>query len=76
METEDGGTESTARLKRVHCPRVDAQLTPSEHAACPYCHGTQEAIRSGYRVTFCDFDPDRDPTHFGFPDDFGRYFSG
>jgi hypothetical protein len=60
-------------LKRVYCIRNRVAKTPEEHAACPYCFGkSQELIGGGVRVTFCDFDPDKDDLTFGFPVDSSR----
>jgi hypothetical protein len=57
----------------VHCPRVERPLSVEEHLACPYCYGGEQEVREGGRECFCDFDKAKDPVHFGFPEDQGRY---
>jgi len=58
---------------RVQCRRIHKDLMASEHRDCPYCFGTEETVRSCGYATFCDFEPEKDPLAFGFPDAFGRY---
>ena len=56
-----------ARLKTLRCRRVDRLVDLAEHEACPYCFGHRQELASGRYETFCDWQPDRDPVHFGFP---------
>jgi hypothetical protein len=57
----------------VPCHRVDRLKTPAQHHDCPYCFGSLEQIRDGAHAAFCGYDPERDPTVFGFPPAFGRF---
>jgi len=55
------------RIKQLRCRRVDRLVDLAEHEACPYCFGHRQELSSGRYETFCDWQPDRDPVHFGFP---------
>jgi len=70
------GHDSPATERLVRCVRVDAARTVAEHLACPYCFGTRRAVAAGERARFCDYDPDRDPVVFGFPDGTARANGG
>lgn len=54
----------------IRCRRVDARYTVAEHQACPYCFGQASSVATGDHTTFCDYQPGKDPVHFGFPDDY------
>jgi hypothetical protein len=59
--------------KPVFCLRNHSSKEAGEHMACPYCFGKKrELIEDGERKDFCDYDPDKDPVTFGFPDDSSR----
>ncbi|KAA3615212.1 MAG: hypothetical protein DWQ01_00375 [Planctomycetota bacterium] len=60
----------------VHCRRVDRSLPPGEHLQCPYCFGKLAEVEAGEHRRFCDFQPDQDPLHFGFPGDDSRSQQG
>ncbi|MBI5535435.1 MAG: hypothetical protein HY898_22085 [Deltaproteobacteria bacterium] len=63
--------------KKVYCVRNRLMKDANEHASCPYCFGKKhEAIEKGERSDFCDFNPDKDPISFGFPEDSGRNSRG
>ncbi len=53
--------------KGVHCRRVGKLLVPGEHEECLYCHGSKDQIQTGEHGCFCNYDPEKDPVHFGFP---------
>ena len=56
------------KLVKLHCRRVDAQVTPDDHASCPYCFGKLADVETGHHERFCDYKPGKDPIHFGFPE--------
>lgn len=63
--------------KPVYCVRNHTSKATEEHLSCPYCFGRKrEVIEAGERKLFCDFDPDRDPIVFGFPDGSTRNANG
>jgi hypothetical protein len=51
----------------VTCRRIGKRLPPDEHARCAYCHGDKAEIQTGEHGKFCNYDPNKDPVHFGFP---------
>jgi hypothetical protein len=52
----------------VMCRRLKRPLPIAEHRQCLYCFGEPEDVGTGDHPRFCDFDPERDPINFGFPD--------
>jgi hypothetical protein len=65
------------KVKRVFCVRNKCEKDASEHLGCPYCFGKRrEVVEDGERKDFCDFDPDKDPTSFGFPEGSTRNLKG
>lgn len=60
------------RVTRVWCRRLGRHLPVAEHQACPYCFDEQ-GVPTARHAEFCDYRPDEDPIHFGFPEDRGRY---
>jgi hypothetical protein len=69
-------TEEKAR-KRVFCTRNRVDKEAEEHLSCPYCFGKKvEVVENGERREFCDYDPEKDPTNFGFPEESSRNQSG
>ncbi len=68
------GTEKTSGT--VHCRRLGRALTPDRHLSCSYCNGDTEQIATGEYERFCDFDPEKLPVSFGFPDDGSRLQRG
>jgi hypothetical protein len=63
--------------KKVYCVRNRLMKNTEEHVGCPYCFGKKrEAIENGERTDFCDYDPDKDPICFGFPNDTTRASRG
>ena len=52
----------------VYCRRVKRPLPLAEHERCPYCFGETGEIKTGEHEKFCDFDPEKDPVNFGFPE--------
>jgi hypothetical protein len=62
---------------RVFCVRNRVPKAADEHLACPYCFGRKrEVVEGGVRAEFCDFDEDRDPVAFGFPEKSTRSLKG
>ena len=66
-ETPAGEDPGQLRLKRLLCKRTGQQYTLERHERCPYCWGDRQRIERGRHEDFCDYDPERDPLHFGFP---------
>ena len=63
--------------KTVFCVRNQVHKPVSEHLGCPYCFGkTRAVVDRGEHQQFCDFDPDKDPTSFGFPENSTRNLKG
>ena len=63
--------------KKVYCLRNRLMKPTQEHMGCPYCFGKKhEVIENGERCDFCDFNPDKDPVSFGFPEDTSRNLRG
>lgn len=63
--------------KKVFCVRNQCEKGADEHLGCPYCFGKhREVVEEGERKEFCDFDPDKDPTSFGFPEGTSRNLKG
>jgi hypothetical protein len=60
----------------VKCERTDTEYDVNEHLRCPYCFGKDVDVKSEDRSRFCDFDPDRDPINFGFPENSTRLNRG
>ena len=54
--------------KGIYCRRLGKKFAPDEHATCDYCHGDKVEIQTGEHGKFCNYDPDKDPVHFGFPE--------
>ncbi len=71
-DTSNDGLED----KGIHCRRVDKKLAPCEHEACPYCHGSKAQVETGEHGLFCNYDPEKDPVHFGFPNEGTRDLKG
>ena len=57
--------------KPVYCRRLERQLPVTEHVECPYCFGKPDEVQAAEHGRFCDFEPGKDPIHFGFPSDYG-----
>ena len=69
--------EKAGSGKKVFCVRNQVEKTAPEHLSCPYCFGKKcELVENGERKEFCDFDPDKDPTSFGFPENSTRNLKG
>jgi hypothetical protein len=66
--------EGAPRL--VICRRTGEKYSSEEHHRCPYCFGDKTEVVPGEHAAFCDYDPAKDPTHFGFPTDATRPKSG
>ncbi len=63
--------------KKVFCVRNQVDKSAPEHLSCPYCFGRKsEVVENGERKEFCDFDPEKDPTSFGFPEGSTRNLKG
>ena len=56
----------------VYCQRSGVLKTTDEHRACPYCFGKAAQVHSGDRRSFCDYDAEKDPPVFGFPEGSSR----
>jgi hypothetical protein len=67
---------SGPRLKRLLCKRTGEQVEVATHAECPYCFGRAAEIEEGRHEAFCDYQPEKDPMHFGFPADTSRDVQG
>jgi hypothetical protein len=63
---------TSCKLTRLRCRRTGRWTSLAEHARCPYCFGTEKDLARGRYQGFCDFKPERDPVHFGFPPDARR----
>ncbi len=62
---------------RPFCVRNQVEKSADEHLACPYCFAaSREVVEAGERKQFCNFDPERDPVSFGFPEGTRRSTSG
>lgn len=71
------GREPAAEGKTVFCVRNQIEKGAEEHLGCAYCFGKRrEVIEKGERKEFCDFDPEKDPTSFGFPETSSRNLKG
>jgi len=57
----------------IPCQRVQRPLSSRKHLRCPYCFGDENAVKAGKHADFCEFNPDRDPVNFGFPQTHGRH---
>ena len=55
----------------VFCRRLERPLPFREHLDCPYCFGNKADISTAEHACFCDFEPGKDPIHFGFPEGLG-----
>lgn len=55
----------------VYCRRLERPLPLHEHLDCAYCFGNKADVRTTEHSCFCDFEPGKDPIHFGFPEGFG-----
>ena len=63
--------------RKVYCVRNRLMKDAAEHIGCPYCFGKKrEVIEDGKHLEFCDYDPDKDPISFGFPEDTTRNLRG
>ena len=68
---------SQPSAKVVFCVRNERMKAAKGHLECPYCYAKAlEEIESGERARFCDFDPEKDPTSFGFPEGTSRNLKG
>ncbi len=56
---------------QVYCRRVERKLPVTEHLECAYCFGKPGEVATSEHERFCDFEPGKDPIHFGFPPDYG-----
>lgn len=64
-------------VKTLRCRRTGQMYEVPTHAKCPYCFADDDTIaRGGTYKDFCDFDPDKDPIHFGFRHDSTRNENG
>ena len=61
---------------QVRCRRTGEKYSPDEHHRCPYCYGAIADVAEGDHETFCDFDPEKDPVQFGFPENGTRHQTG
>ena len=75
-EHDESERASEVRLKALRCRRTGEQVDLDEHASCPYCFGRMPVIERGDHRGFCDYRPEVDPIHFGFPPDAARHRSG
>jgi len=67
----------TPEPRNIPCPRHRTEKPVAEHLTCPYCYERRaEVLATGEREAFCDFDPERDPIAFGFPDGMTRALRG
>jgi len=73
---EDETTGPDEEEEKVRCVRTGQEYDSSEHSLCPYCFGEKAKIKEGQHGVFCDYDPKRDPIHFGFPPDSQRAQGG
>lgn len=73
---EDPENRDDATPAAIHCRRTGQEYDADEHMRCPYCFGTESVVQDGKHTDFCDFDPEKDPTHFGFPGDSTRDLKG
>ncbi len=76
QEDRDQPETCQVRLTRLLCKRTGEQYDLQEHQRCPYCWGGRERLERGRHADFCDYDPERDPVHFGFPAETARHRSG
>ena len=61
------------RVKTLRCRRTGQMFDVPTHAQCPYCYADDDTIATrGTYEDFCDFDPEKDPTNFGFRPDSSR----
>lgn len=74
--SHDPGFTEDFLVKAVFCKRLGKQLPVEEHSDCVYCHGSIDEIKSADHERFCEFDPAKDPVHFGFPEGMSRDFKG
>lgn len=65
-----------ARLKMLRCRRTNKDYSFEDHLRCPYCFGNEKDLETRDHGEFCDYDPSRDPVHFGFPEDSDRHTRG
>ncbi|MCB9881398.1 MAG: hypothetical protein H6834_06375 [Planctomycetes bacterium] len=61
---------------KVYCRRLKEMKPLAEHTECMYCFGKLGQVDGSHYDHFCDYDPDKDPIHFGFPQDSSRDLSG
>jgi hypothetical protein len=66
------GPVASETVNRVMCNRTGSPRTVEEHTSCPYCYGRAREVETGDRGQFCDYQPDRDPVAFGFPEGTSR----
>lgn len=64
------------RESQVVCRRTGEKYSSEEHHRCPYCFGDKTEVVPGEHEAFCDYDPAKDPIHFGFPPGSTRSKSG
>ena len=73
MTTHDQGESDRFKpIPYVFCRRVKRFLHTQEHRNCLYCFGEKDEVQSGKHEVFCDFRPDLDPVHLGFPEETDR----
>jgi hypothetical protein len=70
-KTHPGQSADPAPPTEVYCRRVERPLAVEEHVDCPYCYGKKNDVQTTEHRQFCDFEPGKDPIHFGFPDTYG-----
>lgn len=69
--------EHPKKTQSVFCVRNQIDKPIDEHLRCPYCFGrTHDVIEGGERRRFCDYDPQKDPVCFGFPEGTTRNLKG
>ena len=72
-EKHGAGSQGVAHIR---CRRTGQLYSLAECPRCPYCYGDDDAVASARREEYCDFDPKRDPVHFGFPPGAARDLRG
>jgi hypothetical protein len=75
MTTDPHPPDSNSE-KMIWCRRYQRERPVAEHNLCLYCFGRQSEVESGDHEKFCDYNPDQDPKHFGFPEDNIRDLNG
>lgn len=75
-DKQAGGTNPTPDKGLTRCRRTGQDFSSEEHQRCPYCFGSEAKIETGNHDDFCDYDPNKDPISFGFPDNGSHYRRG